>query len=124
MSTGKTIAEKKEVKKEAKKEANKNVVNKDAEKKSAVNVKKPTVFKISKIGVSPKRKYNLGNYHSVELSAFVEVVFEKPIDSTSPEVLEAFQQIRTIARNEMKTQFDPYVKKSVIKEIKKDADSK
>lgn len=71
---------------------------------------KPKAFKITKVGISPSRKVNLGNYSSVELSAFIEVVFDEPVDPDSEVVAEAFNSMRETARKEFLKQFAPYRK--------------
>lgn len=58
----------------------------------------------------PSRKVNLGNYNTVDLSAGVEITFDKPINADGKGVKEAFAEARKIVKDEMAFQFEPYKK--------------
>jgi len=80
-------------------------------------------FKISKISLNPSRKINLGNYSTADLNAGIEIVFDTPVPSDSPEVKEAFDKGRAIVMNEFKLQYEPYRKTiSIKKKEKQDGD--
>lgn len=64
--------------------------------------------KVTKIMVWPTRKVNLGNYNTAEMSAGIEISFEKPVDSDSKDVKEAFDEARKLVREELKKQYEPY----------------
>ena len=80
--------------------------------------KKSKGFKVSKISSNPTRKINLGNYNTVELSAFVEITFDNPVLSNSPVVKNAFNEIRRIVKDEWVEQYKPYMPKKK-EEVKK-----
>ncbi len=71
----------------------------------------PAIMKISKIGIAPKRRVSLGNYESVELAAWCEIVFEQPVEADSKEVDAALIAARKIVRKEFAHQWEPYKSK-------------
>jgi hypothetical protein len=68
------------------------------------------IAKISKIMLWPTRKINLGNYESAELSAGIELSFDKPVSIDSKEVKEGFEEGRKVVREQMTKQYEPYRK--------------
>jgi hypothetical protein len=64
--------------------------------------------KVSRIMLWPSRRLNLGNFSTAELNAGVEMVFDKPVLPASKELEKAFDEARTIVREEFKKQYEPY----------------
>ena len=76
-------------------------------------------FKVSKIMLDPSRTIGLRNYSSVKLSAGIEIVFDKPIDTDSKELKEASEEARKLIKEEFKLQleaFTPKKKEANVKE--------
>lgn len=67
-------------------------------------------FKISKVSLNPSRKINLGGYETADLNAGIEIVFDIPVETNSPEIKKAFEEAREIVREELKLQYEPYKK--------------
>lgn len=68
---------------------------------------KTKAYKVSKIMVWPTRKINLGAYNTAELSAGLEIAFDKPVELDSKDMINAFDEARTIIREEFKKQYEP-----------------
>ena len=64
--------------------------------------------KISKLMLWPSRKINLGNYETAELSAGIELTFDKPVSFSSKEVKKALDEARKLIREEFIEQYAPY----------------
>lgn len=69
--------------------------------------------KVKRIMIWPKRKINLGNYNTTELSAGIELVFDKPVPIGGKDVKEAYKSARKVIRDEFIEQYKPY--KSLLK---------
>lgn len=66
--------------------------------------------KITKLMLWPNRKFNLGNYETIDLNAGVEVAFDKPVSPDSKEVKETLDEMRKIIKDEFGIQIEPYKK--------------
>ena len=76
-------------------------------------VKKSNSYKVSKLMIWPTRKINIGNYNTVDVSAGIEVTFDKSIDIDSKEIKVAQEEMRKIVADEMKLQFTAFTPKKV-----------
>lgn len=90
---------------------------KDKENNGGAGDLKPAIIKakISKIMVWPSRKVNLGNYSTVDLSAGLEITFDKAVDFDNKEIKEAFNIARRIISDEMLIQYKAFAPKKVVK---------
>jgi hypothetical protein len=66
--------------------------------------------KVSRIMIWPSRKFSISPYNTAELNAGIEFVFDKPVDSDSKEVEDAYEQAGKIIRKEFERQYEPYKK--------------
>lgn len=63
-------------------------------------------FLISKIIVHPSRKIGLPKYSSVDVSAGMEVVFDKPQPVGSPLIQQAFDEVHEVLKKEFRKQVE------------------
>lgn len=74
--------------------------------------------KVSKLMLWPSRKFNLGNYETIDLNAGIEITFETPTDINSPEMVKACEDARKFIKAEFNKQwiaFKPVVRKVEVK---------
>jgi hypothetical protein len=65
-------------------------------------------YKVSKIIIHPSRKFGLKNYSSVELSAGMEIVFDKPQDINGQVVKDAYINATKKLQEEFRRQLEAF----------------